>query len=48
MFPVWNVNTRHEEKEVKGKKKKSNNTSLTPMSVVPISYMNFPSAFTKE
>lgn len=47
MFPIWNVNTRHEEKEVKVKKK-SNNISLTPMSVVPISYMNFPSAFTKE
>lgn len=48
MFPIWNINTRHEEKEVKVKKKKSNNISLTPMSVVPISYMNFPSAFTKE
>lgn len=50
MFPIWNVNTLHEEKEVKviKKKKKSNNISLTPMSVAPISYMNFPSAFTKE
>lgn len=29
-------------------KKKSNNISLTPVSVVPISYTNFPSAFAKE
>lgn len=50
LLPIWNVNTQHEEKEVKGKKKKkkSNNNSLTPVSVVPISYMNFPSALAKE
>lgn len=46
MFPIWNANTRHEKKEVKGEKK-SNNISSTPVSVVPISYMNFPSAFAK-
>lgn len=39
---------KRKSKGKKKKKKKSNNISLTPVSVVPISYMNFPSAFAKE
>lgn len=46
MFPIWNANTRHAEKEVEGEKR-SNNISSTAMSVVPINYMNFPSALAK-